>query len=173
MRKRRIGAVVVAAVALSMLLWGCKEKAPEDTQGQTQEAAQKAEEEESEPEGKDPDRTIKVGFVFSNIISTDAWAQTSENARLYLEENCENIQTFKVENIAGGADCERVMREYINDGCEMIVGTSFDYMDYMLALADEFPDIAFINGSGYETKDNLSIYIAKLEQRCCTGGLIF
>ena len=62
------------------------------------------------------------------------------------------------------------MREYINDGCEIIVGTSFDYLDYMLALADEYPDIAFINGSGYETKDNLSVYIAKLEQgRYLTG----
>ena len=76
--------------------------------------------------GKDPDRLIKIGFVFSAIVSTDAWAQTSENARLYLEENCQNVETYKVENIAGGADCERVMREYINDGCEIIVGTSFD-----------------------------------------------
>ena len=49
----------------------------------------------------DPNRTIKIGFVFSAIINTDAWAQTSENARLYIEENCENIETYKVENIAG------------------------------------------------------------------------
>ena len=83
----------------------------------------------------DPNRTIKIGFVFSAIINTDAWAQTSENARLYIEENCENIETYKVENIAGGSDCERVMREFINDGCEIIVGTSFDYVDYELALA--------------------------------------
>ena len=93
-------------------------------------------------------------------------------ARLYLEENCENVETTKVENIAGGADCERVLREFINDGCEIIVGTSFDYLDYMLALADEYPDVTFINGSGYETKDNLSVYIAKLEQgRYLTGIL--
>lgn len=188
MRRGRIGAAVLTTVVTAMMLWGCKEKVPEGAQSQVQEADQEtAAKEKGETEGtageegsgsqdaggtqeKDPDRPIKVGFVFSNIISTDAWAQTSENARLYLEENCENIQTFKVENIAGGADCERVMREYIHDGCEMIVGTSFDYMDYMLALADEFPDIAFINGSGYDTKENLSIYIAKLEQgRYLTG----
>ena len=120
----------------------------------------------------DPNRTIKIGFVFSAIINTDAWAQTSENARLYLEENCENIETYKVENIAGGSDCERVMREFINDGCEIIVGTSFDYVDYELALAEEFPNVCFINSSGYDTAPNLSIYIAKLEQgRYMTGIL--
>ena len=43
---------------------------------------------------------------------------------------------------------------------KLIVGTSFDYLDYMLALAEEYPDVAFINGSGYETADNLSVYIA-------------
>ena len=120
----------------------------------------------------DPNRTIKIGFVFSAIINTDAWAQTSENARLYIEENCENIETYKVENIAGGSDCERVMREFINDGCEIIVGTSFDYVDYELALAEEFPNVCFINSSGYDTAPNMSIYIAKLEQgRYMTGIL--
>ncbi len=180
MKKQRVGLLLAATMISAMALCGCKEKAPETTQAQT-EAKEPEQDEKKEPEAaeaeetgqageKDPNRVIKVGFVFSNIISTDAWAQTSENARLYLEENCENIETYKVENIAGGADCERVMREYINDGCEMIVGTSFDYMDYMLTLADEFPDVAFINGSGYDTKDNLSIYIAKLEQgRYLTG----
>lgn len=176
-QRRKWIALLTAVAALSVTaLTGCKEKAPEAAAEET-----KTEAAVSEPSGgntedtsdkKDPNRTIKIGFLFSNIISTDAWAQTSENARLYLEENCENVETVKVENIAGGADCERVLREFINDGCEMIVGTSFDYLDYMLALAEEYPDVAFINGSGYETADNLSVYIAKLEQgRYLTGIL--
>lgn len=182
--KKLIGLLMAVAMVSAMALTGCKEKAPEttaapETKAQT-EAAQttgeaapeSAQGEKTAENGKDPDRLIKIGFLFSNVISTDAWAQTSENARLYLEENCENVETTKVENIAGGADCERVLREFINDGCEIIVGTSFDYLDYMLALADEYPDVTFINGSGYETKDNLSVYIAKLEQgRYLTGIL--
>ena len=182
--KKLIGLLMAVAMVSAMALTGCKEKAPEttaapETKAQT-EAAQTtgeaapegAQGEKTAENGKDPDRLIKIGFLFSNVISTDAWAQTSENARLYLEENCENVETTKVENIAGGADCERVLREFINDGCEIIVGTSFDYLDYMLALADEYPDVTFINGSGYETKDNLSVYIAKLEQgRYLTGIL--
>lgn len=183
--KKLIGLLMAVAMVSTMALTGCKEKAPEttaapETKAQT-EAAQttgeaaapeSTEGEKTAENGKDPNRLIKIGFLFSNVISTDAWAQTSENARLYLEENCENVETTKVENIAGGADCERVLREFINDGCEIIVGTSFDYLDYMLALADEYPDVTFINGSGYETKDNLSVYIAKLEQgRYLTGIL--
>lgn len=172
--KKMMGILLSAAVISTLVLTGCKEKTPEETSPQT--AAQEAKSQESSQEeaeskdGQNHDRVIKIGFLFSNVINTDAWAQTHENARLYLEENCDNVETYKVENIAGGADCERVLREFINDGCEMIVGTSFDYLDYMLALAEEYPDIAFINGSGYETRDNLSVYIAKLEQgRYLTG----
>ena len=159
--KKLIALLLAVSVLFSLALTGCKSETPDDT-GDNKPAAS----------GKDPDRLIKIGFVFSAIVSTDAWAQTSENARLYLEENCQNVETYKVENIAGGADCERVMREYINDGCEIIVGTSFDYVDYMLSLAEEYPDVTFINGSGYETAKNMSVYIAKLEQGRYMTGLL-
>lgn len=167
--KKLIALLLAVAVLFSLTLSGCKEDpvdpAPSDDVVDKPDSGNTA-------DGKDPNRLIKIGFVFSAIISTDAWAQTSENARLYLEDNCENVETYKVENIAGGADCERVMREYINDGCEIIVGTSFDYVDYMLALAEEYPDVTFINGSGYETAENMSVYIAKLEQGRYMTGLL-
>ena len=105
--KKLIALLLAVSVLFSLALTGCKSETPDDI-GDNETAAS----------GKDPDRLIKIGFVFSAIVSTDAWSQTSENARLYLEENCQNVETYKVENIAGGADCERVMREYINDGCE-------------------------------------------------------
>lgn len=159
--KKLIALLLAVSVLFSLALTGCKSETPDDI-GDNETAAS----------GKDPDRLIKIGFVFSAIVSTDAWSQTSENARLYLEENCQNVETYKVENIAGGADCERVMREYINDGCEIIVGTSFDYVDYMLSLAEEYPDVTFINGSGYETAKNMSVYIAKLEQGRYMTGLL-
>lgn len=162
--KKLTAIILTVAMLFSVALTGCGKTAPSENAPQESQETSKTE--------KDPNRVIKIGFVFSNIISTDAWAQTSENARLYLEDHCENVETYKVENIAGGADCERVMREYINDGCELIVGTSFDYLDYMLGLAEEYPDVCFINGSGYETADNMSVYIAKLEQGRYMTGLM-
>lgn len=160
---KSVSLLLAIMMALLLGLTGC---GGDNTQAPPQGGAQGTQDVQS------TDSPLKIGFVFSAVISTDAWAQTSENARLYLEEHCDNVETYKVENIAGGADCERVMREFINDGCGVIVGTSFDYMDYMLALAEEYPDVAFINGSGYETADNLSIYIAKLEQGRYLTGLM-
>lgn len=173
--KKLIALLLAVSVLFSLALTGCKSETPNtpnNTASDTPSTPDDTGDNEPAASGKDPDRLIKIGFVFSAIVSTDAWAQTSENARLYLEENCQNVETYKVENIAGGADCERVMREYINDGCEIIVGTSFDYVDYMLSLAEEYPDVTFINGSGYETAKNMSVYIAKLEQGRYMTGLL-
>ena len=173
--KKLIALLLAVTVLFSLALTGCKSETPNtpnNTASDTPSTPDDTGDNEPAASGKDPDRLIKIGFVFSAIVSTDAWAQTSENARLYLEENCQNVETYKVENIAGGADCERVMREYINDGCEIIVGTSFDYVDYMLSLAEEYPDVTFINGSGYETAKNMSVYIAKLEQGRYMTGLL-
>ena len=173
--KKLIALLLAVTVLFSLALTGCKSETPNtpnNTVSDTPSTPDDTGDNEPAASGKDPDRLIKIGFVFSAIVSTDAWAQTSENARLYLEENCQNVETYKVENIAGGADCERVMREYINDGCEIIVGTSFDYVDYMLSLAEEYPDVTFINGSGYETAKNMSVYIAKLEQGRYMPGLL-
>lgn len=173
--KKLVALLLALSVLFSLALTGCKSETPNtpnNTASDTPSTPDDTGDNEPAASGKDPDRLIKIGFVFSAIVSTDAWAQTSENARLYLEENCQNVETYKVENIAGGADCERVMREYINDGCEIIVGTSFDYVDYMLSLAEEYPDVTFINGSGYETAKNMSVYIAKLEQGRYMTGLL-
>lgn len=71
--KKLIALLLAVSVLFSLALTGCKSETPDDI-GDNEPAAS----------GKDPDRLIKIGFVFSAIVSTDAWAQTSENARLYL-----------------------------------------------------------------------------------------
>ena len=114
--KKLIALLLAVTVLFSLALTGCKSETPNtpnNTVSDTPSTPDDTGDNEPAASGKDPDRLIKIGFVFSAIVSTDAWAQTSENARLYLEENCQNVETYKVENIAGGADCERVMREYI------------------------------------------------------------
>lgn len=68
--KKLIALLLAVSVLFSLALTGCKSETPDDI-GDNETAAS----------GKDPDRLIKIGFVFSAIVSTDAWSQTSENAR--------------------------------------------------------------------------------------------
>ncbi|MCH2431045.1 MAG: BMP family ABC transporter substrate-binding protein, partial [Acidimicrobiales bacterium] len=53
----------------------------------------------------------------------------------------------------GTADFGNYVRDFIGQGYNVIFGTSFGYMDDMLALADEYPDVVFEHISGYKAND--------------------
>jgi basic membrane protein A len=64
------------------------------------------------------------------------------------------VETAFVETVPEGtADFGNFVRQFIDDGFNVIVGTSFGYMDDMLALADEYPDVVFEHVSGYKAND--------------------
>ena len=43
--------------------------------------------------------------------------------------------------------------DFIDQGYNVIIGTSFGYMDDMLSLADEYPDVVFEHVSGYKMNE--------------------
>ena len=64
------------------------------------------------------------------------------------------METAFVEMVPEGtADFGNYVRDFIGQGYNVIFGTSFGYMDDMLALADEYPDVVFEHISGYKAND--------------------
>jgi basic membrane protein A len=66
---------------------------------------------------------------------------------------------------------EAAMLECIEEGANIIFGTSWGYMDTMEALAQEYPDVLFSHGSGYKSNDrNFNNYFGRIYQaRYLTG----
>ena len=65
-----------------------------------------------------------------------------------------------LENVAEGPDAERAFERLAREGCKLIFGTSFGFMDPM-KVAGEFPDVKFEHATGFKTSDNLAIYNAR------------
>lgn len=63
------------------------------------------------------------------------------------------------------------IEECIDEGCSIIFGTSFNYMNTMEEMAKEYPDIIFSHGTGYKSNDtNLNNYFGRIYQaRYLTG----
>lgn len=68
------------------------------------------------------------------------------------------METAYSENVPEGPDAERVIRDYAEDGYDVIFATSFGYMDSVLEVAKDHPDVLFEHCTGYKTADNVSIY---------------
>lgn len=68
---------------------------------------------------------------------------------------------------------ETAIRECIEDGCNVIFGTSWGYMDTMEALATEFPNVIFSHGTGYKNNGtNMNNYFGRIYQARYLSGIV-
>ena len=113
--------------------------------------------------------TDNVGFVYVSPIGDAGWTYQHDLGRLQLEKET-GVTTSYVENVAEGADAERVIREMAKRGDKVIFGTSFGYMNYMLKVSKKFPDTAFVHVTGYKMGKNMGLVNARFyEGRYLTG----
>ena len=110
-----------------------------------------------------------VGFVYVSPIGDAGWTYQHDLGRLQMEKET-GVTTNYVENVAEGADAERVIREMAKRGDKVIFATSFGYMNYMLKVSKAFPKTAFMHATGYKIGNNMGIYNARFyEARYLTG----
>ena len=108
---------------------------------------------------------LRVGFVYVGPIGDAGWTYAHDQGRKYLESHDANIATAAVESVPEGADSERVFTDLARKGYKLIIGTSFGYMDPMVKVASEFPNVAFVHISGFKRAKNLATAFGRIEPR--------
>lgn len=110
-----------------------------------------------------------VGFVYVSPIGDAGWTYQHDLGRLQLEKET-GVTTSYVENVAEGADAERVIREMAKRGDIVVFATSFGYMNYALKVSRTFRNTAFVHATGYKLGKNMSLVNARFyEGRYLTG----
>ena len=116
---------------------------------------------------------VKVGFIYVGPVGDHGWTYMHDKGRQAIEaEYGDAVETIYIESVPYGPDSERVIREMANQGADMIFATSFGYMEYMLKVAEEFPDVKFEHATGYKTADNMAVYSSKFYQGRYIQGVI-
>ena len=73
---------------------------------------------------------LKVGFVYVAPLTDAGWVRQHENGRKTVEAALAGkVKTSYVENVAEGADAERVIRDLAQQGNKLIFTSSFGYME--------------------------------------------
>jgi len=128
--------------------------------------AKKKEAAASAPPNKD---NIKVGFVYVGSINDEGYTQAHDKGRLALENM--GIKCAYIENVPENADCEKAIRDLIDQGCNVIYTTSFGFMDWTVKVAADFPNVYFAHCSGYKRAPNMSTYFGKAYQARYLSGI--
>lgn len=121
----------------------------------------------------EPAKVTKAAWVYIGPVGDAGWSFAHDLGRKAVEARFgDQVQTTAVELVPYGADAERVFRDLAQQGNEIIFGTSFGYMETMLKVAEEFPNIKFEHATGYKTAPNLRIYDASFYQDTYMAGVI-
>ncbi len=116
---------------------------------------------------------VKVGFVYVGPTGDHGWTYMHDIGRqAIVKELGDQVETTYVENVKYGPDAERVMRQMALQGVDIIFATSFGYMESMLNVAKEFPDVKFEHATGYKTAENMSVYSSKFYEGRYVQGVI-
>ncbi len=110
-----------------------------------------------------------IGFVYVSPIGDAGWTFQHDLGRLQVEKET-GYTTSYVENVAEGADAERVIREMAKRGDKVVFATSFGYMNYALKVSKQFRKTAFVHATGYKLGKNMGLVNARFyEGRYLTG----
>lgn len=116
---------------------------------------------------------VKVGFVYVGPIGDHGWTYRHDIGRLQVEDAFrDKVETIYAESVPEGPDAERVMREMVKQGADIIFATSFGYMNDMLKVAKDHPDVKFEHATGFKRAENMSTYGLRLYQARHVQGVI-
>ena len=157
LKRRWLQAAALTAVSAAVLV-GCGKK--EEAKPAEAPAAVKA----------DP---LKIAFAYVGPVGDGGWTFAHDNARKALErEFGDKISTSFVENVPESADAERVIRDMVGQGNKLVFGTTFGYMDPMLKVAADNPDVKFEHATGYKQAPNMRTYDSRTYEGAYMAGVI-
>ena len=161
-KRRLVQWAGVSALAASALLVGCGKK-EEPKKAEAPAAAASA----AKPE------PLKAAWIYVGPVGDAGWSFAHDLGRKAVEAKFgDAVKTTFVEKVPEGADAERVIRDLATQGNKIIFATSFGYMDAMLKVAGEFPDVKFEHATGYKTAPNMRIYDASFYHDTYMAGVI-
>ncbi len=122
--------------------------------------------------GGGSDDKLKVAFVYIGPTGDAGWTTRHDEGRKMLQKELgDKVETTFVESVPEGATAQRTFEDLARKGNGLIFGTSFGYMDPMLAAAKKYPDTVYMHATGFKTAKNLGTYAGAAEQAAYLAGI--
>jgi basic membrane protein A len=122
--------------------------------------------------GNTQETKIKAGFIYVGPIGDFGWSYAHDQARRIVDDTYPWLETVYVEAVPEG-EVEGVIDRLINqEGVDIVVTTSFGFMDGTFSAAQRYPDKIFFHCSGFKRAPNMATYMADFHQVYYLNGVI-
>jgi len=158
--KKKLGSILVAlTMVMPLILTGCSSAAKTETKTGTV----------AETKAVAP---VVVGFLYVGPVGDEGYTYSHDVGRKELEK-ATGVKTLLKESVKEDlAEVEKACEEMINQGANVIVGTSFGFMDGMEASAAKHLDVKYLHASGYKSSVNMSNYFGRIYQARYLSGIV-
>jgi len=86
----------------------------------------------------------RAAWLYVSPLTPEGWTHQQDEGRRAVERALgTQVQTRYVENVPEGPDAERVLRDLVQQGNQIIFTTSFGYTNSVLRVARDFPQVKF------------------------------
>jgi basic membrane protein A and related proteins len=118
-------------------------------------------------------KPLKIAFAYVGPVGDAGWTFAHDKARKAVEaELGDKVTTSFVENVPEAADAERVIRDMVAQGAQLVFGTTFGYMEPMMKVAADTQGVKFEHATGYKTAPNLRTYDSRTYEGAYMVGVI-
>ncbi len=153
-----------SALAATAALVGC---------GKKEEPAKTAAAPAAAPASAAKPEPLKIAFAYVGPVGDGGWTFAHDNGRKAVEKEFgDRVVTSFVEKVPEAADAERVFRDMIGQGCKLVFGTTFGYMEPMLKVAADSKDVKFEHATGYKQADNMRTYDSRTYEGAYMAGVV-
>ncbi|MBN2444908.1 MAG: BMP family ABC transporter substrate-binding protein [Spirochaetales bacterium] len=118
------------------------------------------------------DKPIKAGFVYVGPVGDYGWSHAHDIGRKYVDKKFPWLRTLFVESVPEG-DAMRIIDRFVQEEkCDVVLTTSFGYMDTTIEAGKKYPDTLFMHCSGFKQLKNVGTYFADFYQVYYLNGLM-
>ena len=117
------------------------------------------------------EKTTKIGFMLNGTVDDHSWGQAHYEGMQKTAKEL-NLDVDYRECTLETEQCNEVIEELVNEGCEVIIGNSYGFGSHMKEKSLEHPEVTFFHCAGSEYGDNFCSYFGRIYQIRYLCGIV-
>ncbi|MEM3133882.1 MAG: BMP family ABC transporter substrate-binding protein [Candidatus Caldarchaeum sp.] len=123
-----------------------------------------------------PAKRLKVGYVYIGPVGDFGWSYSHDQGRKWADSMFKNVDSLYIESVPD-AEAFGAIESLVNQGADLVIATSFGYMDPTAEAAAKHRDRYFVHISGYRSgaagnaPENMSSAFVEFYQLYYLNGL--
>jgi len=107
---------------------------------------------------------VQIGYIYIGPVGDHGWTKAHDDGRAYLESQLGDQVEVNASPSIIPPDAPAEIESFIERGDDLIIGTSFDFLNSLQAAAGENPQVNFLTCSGFSVGPNMGSYFGRMYQ---------